>query len=254
MSVDVEVRGRTAVVTINRPEARNAVNGEVAQGIEAAMDRIEADDEIWTGVLTGAGSVFCAGADLKLFADGRDGEMFTEKGNWGGLVKYPRTKPLIAAVDGAALAGGFELVLACDLVVASKAARFGLPEVKRSLMPIAGGIVRLPHLISPQLATYVMLTAEPISAERAYEIGLVSELVEAGGALEAAVALADRINTNAPLAVRETLRLIKESRDQTFDETWKAGRAARRELAKTDDYKEGPQAFVEKRSPVWKGR
>lgn len=252
--LDYEVRGRTAVLTINRPEARNAIDGGVAQGLEAAIDRLEADDDVWSGVLTGAGAVFSAGADLKLFADGRDGEMFTKRGSFGGFVRLPRTKPVIAAVDGPALAGGFELVLACDLIVASTAARFGLPEVKRSLVAAAGGLIRLPRLLPPEVATHMMLTGDPIDGKRAYDLGMVCELTEPGQALEAAIVLADRINANAPLAVRHTLRILKAGFDQTFEETWKEGRAAIRELAATEDYKEGPRAFVQKRAPVWQGR
>jgi enoyl-CoA hydratase len=252
--IDYEANGRTAVFTINRPEARNAVNGEVARGLEAAVDRFEADDELWTGVLAGAGSVFCAGADLKLFADGRDAEMFTERGNFGGFVRLPRTKPIIAAVDGAALAGGCELALACDLIVASTAARFGLPEVRRSLIAAAGGLVRLPRVLPSAVATHMMLTGDAIDGERAHALGMVCELTPPGGALDAALALAERINANAPLAVRHTMQILREGADQTFEETWKQGRAAIRELAKTEDYREGPRAFVEKRPPVWKGR
>ncbi len=168
--IDFEVQGRTAVITINRPEARNAVDGEVARGLEAAIDRFEADDELWTAVLTGAGNVFSAGADLKLFAERRDAEMFTERGNFGGFVRLERTKPVIAAVDGPALGGGCELALACDLIVASTAARFGQPEVKRSLVAAAGGLVRLPRVLPARLATYLLLTGDPLDAQRALRL------------------------------------------------------------------------------------
>jgi enoyl-CoA hydratase len=252
--IDYDVRGRTVVLTINRPEARNAINGEVANGLEAAIDRFEADGELWTAVLTGAGPVFCAGADLKLFGEGRDGEMFTKRGSFGGFVRLPRTKPVIAAVDGAALAGGFELALACDLIVASTAARFGLPEVKRSLVAAAGGLVRLPRAIPPQIAAHMLLTGDPIDGQRAFDLGLVSELVEPGTALDAALALADKINANAPLAVRETLRILQLGIDADFDTTFKASRQVLKTLSSTEDYKEGPRAFVEKRAPVWQGR
>src|SRR4051812_32585003 len=219
--IDFEVHGRTALITINRPESRNAVNGEVATGLEAAVDRLEADDDLWAGVLAGAGAVFCAGADLKIISAGRDGEMFTTRGSFGGFVRLPRTKPVIAAVDGAALAGGCELALACDLVVASTAARFGLPEVKRSLVAAAGGPVPPPRAPPPQVAAHMLLTGEPIDGQRAYELGLVCELVEPGAALDAALALADRINANAPLAVRHTLRVLQLGADADFETTFK---------------------------------
>jgi enoyl-CoA hydratase/carnithine racemase len=180
--------------------------------------------------------------------------MFTKRGSFGGFVILPRTKPVIAAVDGPALAGGCELALACDLIVASKAARFGLPEVKRSLVAAAGGLVRLPRILPPQIATHIMLTGDPIDGQRAYDLGMVCELTEPGQALPAALALAEKINANAPLAVRHTMRIIRDGADQTFEETWKEGRAAIRELGSTEDYREGPRAFVEKRAPVWKGK
>jgi len=249
-----DIDGRVGVITLDRPEARNAVDGEMAEGIEAAVDRIEADDEIWAAVLTGAGGVFSAGADLKVVAAGRAGELFTKRGNFAGFVRAPRSKPVIAAVDGPALAGGCELALACDLIVASKAATFGLPEVKRSLVPAAGGIVRLPRALPREVATWMLLTGEPIDAERAYGFGMVCELVEIGAAREAAVALAERINANAPLAVRRALEILRAAPDETFDETWKRGRAALRDLAATEDFEEGPRAFIEKRPPRWSGR
>jgi enoyl-CoA hydratase len=252
--IDVEVRGRTALVTINRPEARNAVDGSVASGLESAVDRIEADDDVWSAVLTGAGSVFCAGADLKVIAAGKDREMFTERGNFGGFVRRERTKPFIAAVNGPALAGGCELALACDLIVADETARFGLPEVKRSLVAAAGGLVRLPRLLPPQVAMRMLLTGDPIDAETALRHGLVVEVVPAGQAVEAALALAARIDENAPLAVRATLRLARSSADTDPVDVWKASRRAMNELATTDDYREGPRAFIEKRSPRWSGR
>jgi enoyl-CoA hydratase len=252
--IDFEVKGHTALITINRPEARNAVNGDVARGLESAIDRLESDGELWSGVLAGAGTVFCAGADLNVIARGQDREIFTERGGFGGFVRIPRTKPVIAAVDGPALAGGFELALACDLIVASTNARFGLPEVKRSLVAAAGGLVRLPRILPQQVALRMLLTGDPIDAETANQHGLVSELVDPGRAVDAALALADRINSNAPLAVRETRRLALISSDSDPDDIWKASRRAMNDLSRTDDYKEGPRAFLEKRPPVWQGR
>ncbi|MGD9797929.1 MAG: crotonase/enoyl-CoA hydratase family protein [Acidimicrobiia bacterium] len=252
--LDVEILGRTAVLTLNRPEARNAIDGETATALEAAVDRIEADDEVWTAVLTGAGGMFSAGADLKVLSAGRDKELFTKRGNFGGFVLLPRTKPVIAAVEGPALAGGCELAHACDLIVSSTTARFGLPEVKRSLVAAAGGLARLPRVLPPQVAAHMLLTGDPIDGQRAYDLGMVCELTQPGGALEAALALASKLNANAPLAVRHTARILREAADRTFDETFKEGRAAIRELLASDDYRGGPRAFVEKRAPVWTGK
>jgi len=252
--VDYEVRGRVAVLTINRPDKKNAVNGEVARGMEAALDRLEDDPEVWVGILTGAGSVFCAGADLKAINEGRAGELQTERGGFGGLVARARTKPLIAAVDGPALAGGTELVLACDLVVASSAATFGIPEVKRSLVAAAGGLFRLPRLLPRNIAFELGLTGDPISAERAHHFGMVNVLSEPGEALETAMDLAERIAKNAPLAVRETLRLMRELAGADDETGFRESGAAMINLASTEDFWEGPAAFLEKREPQWKGR
>jgi enoyl-CoA hydratase len=252
--IEYDVRGRTAVITLHRPEAKNAIDGEMARGLESAVDRMEADEEVWAGVLAGAGTTFSAGADLKVLAAGRDKELFTERGNFGGFVRRLRTKPMIAAVEGPALAGGCELALACDLIVASTAARFGLPEVKRSLVAAAGGLARLPRVLPHQIATWMLLSGDPIDAERAHHFGMVCELVEPGCAVEAAVALAERINANAPLAVRRTLDIVRAAPDRSFDETWNEGRTAVLDLLRTEDYKEGPSAFVDKRAPRWVGR
>lgn len=251
--IDFETRGHVAVITINRPEARNAVNGEVAEGIEAAIDRLEEDADLWVGVLTGAGTVFCAGADLKIIGTNA-GVMSTKRGGFGGFVRRDREKPVIAAVDGPALAGGCELVLASDLVVASKAARFGIPEVKRSLIAAAGGVFRLPRTVPQKIAMEMALTGDPISAERAYELGLVNEVTEAGTALDAALALAERICVNAPLAVRESRRVVLAAHGRDEDELWTVTNAGMAAVVASEDFREGPLAFIEKRAPVWKGR
>jgi enoyl-CoA hydratase len=253
MAVDYEVRGRVAIISINRPEARNAVNGEVASGIEAAVDRLEADDEVWVGILAGRGPVFSAGADLKAVAAGRMSELQTSRGGFGGLVRRERTKVLIAAVDGPALAGGTELMLACDLVVASRAASFGIPEVKRSLVAGAGGLFRLPRALPPAIAMQLAVTGEPIGAEEAARFGLINELVEPGGALDAALALADRITANAPIAVRLSRAVVRAATSANDDELWRLSARALAEVAKTDDFAEGPRAFIEKRPPNWTG-
>ncbi len=253
--VEYEQRGHVAVLTINRPEARNAVNGEVAAGIEAAIDRIEADDDTWVGVLTGAGSVFCAGADLKAISSGQAGGLNTERGGFAGLVRRERSKPIIAAVDGRALAGGCEIALACDLIVASKAAQFGLPEVKRSLVAAGGGLFRLPKALPTKIALELVLTGDPITAERAYELGMINELVEEGAAVDAAVALAERICVNAPLAVRESRHVVlKALGTDSEKELWDLSNAAFAKVAQSEDFGEGPRAFIEKRAPQWKGR
>jgi enoyl-CoA hydratase len=249
-----EVRGRIGIFTIDRPEARNAVNGDVAKGIEEAIDRIEADADLWLGVLSANGPVFCAGADLKAISAGRGAELRTERGGFGGLVQRERTKPLIAAVDGPALAGGCELALACDLIVASTSASFGLPEVKRSLLAAAGGLFRLPRALPPRIAMELALTGDPLSAERADRLGMVNALVEPGKALDAALALAGRIAENGPLAVRETLRIVRMAASADEATLFQEGFDAFARLAKTEDYAEGPRAFIEKRRPVFKGR
>jgi enoyl-CoA hydratase len=252
--VEYEQHGRVAVLRINRPEARNAVNADVASSMEAGIDRLEDDPDTWVGVVTGEGPVFSAGADLKAIASGQAGGLQTAKGGFGGIANRKRTKPIIAAVDGPALAGGCEIALACDLIVASKAARFGLPEVKRSLAAAAGGLFRLPRSLPPKIAMEVVLTGDPISAEKAYEHGLVNELVEPGEALTAALALAERICANAPLAVRASREVVLAAQTADDETLWRMSGEAMGKLASTEDFAEGPRAFIEKRAPQWKGR
>ena len=254
MSVDFEQRGPFAVIKINRPEARNAVNGAVAQGIEEAIDKIEGDDSIWVGILTGEPPVFCAGADLKEINSGNAAGLTTSRGGFAGLVQRERTKPLIAAVDGPALAGGTEIVLACDLVVASTTATFGIPEVKRSLVAGAGGLFRLGRKIPLNIAMELTLTGDPIDAARAHHFGLVNRLVEPGQALDEAVGLAEQICANAPLAVRESRKIVLEATNAPDDVGWKMSMEGMATVMSSEDLAEGLTAFIEKRPPEWKGR
>src|SRR5690606_16482732 len=254
MAVDFDQKGPFAVVKINRPDARNAVNGEVARGIEEAVDRIEADDSIWVGILTGEPPVVSAGADLKEINAGNAAALQTERGGFGGITQRERTKPIIAAVDGPALAGGTEIVLACDLVVASTSATFGIPEVKRSLVAAAGGLFRLPRKIPINIAMELALTGDPISAELAHHHGLVNRLCEPGQALEVATALAEQICANAPVAVRESRKIILEATNAPDEVGWKMSFEGMAKAMGSEDFSEGLTAFIEKRPPQWKGR
>jgi enoyl-CoA hydratase/carnithine racemase len=254
MAVDFEQRGPFAIVKINRPEARNAVNPAVAQGIEDAVDRIESDDSIWVGILTGEPPVFCAGADLKEINSGNAAGLATARGGFGGIVTRERTKPMIAAVDGPALAGGTEIVLSCDLVVASSTATFGIPEVKRSLVAAAGGLFRLGRKIPFNIAMELALTGDPISAELAHHHGLVNRLCEPGDALDVATALAEQVCANAPVAVRESRRVVLEATHAPDEVGWKLSAEGMAAAMRSDDFREGLTAFIEKRPPRWQGR
>ena len=253
MIVEYKKSGRVAVIILNRPEARNAVSGELAQALEGAIDKLEADDDVWVGILAGNGPVFCAGADLKAVASGK-ANLGTSRGGFGGFVTLERTKPVIAAVEGPAVAGGCELVLACDLVVASSDAAFGLPEVKRSLVAMAGGTTRLPKRVPQNIAMELALTGDTMNAERAYQHGLVNILCEPGDAINEAMNLAERINANAPLAVRATRQAISQGAMVSDDEGIRIAVELFKPVAVSEDAKEGPLAFVEKRLPEWKAR
>jgi enoyl-CoA hydratase len=250
-AVLTEVSDGVAVITINRPEARNAVNGEVARGIAAAVDDLDASKDVQVLILTGAGGTFSAGMDLKGFLSG-DSPSVGDRG-FGGFVQRPPAKPMIAAVEGYALAGGFEMVLACDLVVASEDAKFGLPEVRRSLVAGAGGLLRLPKRIPYHLAMEIALTGEHYPASRLHEAGLVNRLVPAGQAVAAARELAGRIALGGPLALTATKRVIVESGDWPAAEAFQRQGAIIAPVFTSGDAREGALAFAEKRTPVWKG-
>ena len=248
----VDRRDRILVVTINRPDQRNAVNAAVAQGIAAALDELDADVDLSLGVLSGAGKGFCAGMDLKAFAAGE----IPHAGDRGfaGITQRASSKPLIAAIEGFAVAGGLEVALACDLIVAARGARLGIPEVKRSLVAAGGGLLRLPRVLPRNVAVELALTGEPLDAERAHELGLVNRLAEPGHALEAALELAKTIAANGPLALQATKRILLESANWPESEFFARQGEISGPVFASEDAREGARAFAEKRDPVWKGK
>jgi enoyl-CoA hydratase len=247
-----ERRDGVFIVSINRPDARNAVNGAVAQGMAAAMDELDADDDLRVGIVTGAGGYFSAGMDLKAFVTGE--QPYAADRGFAGITQRAARKPLIAAVEGFALAGGFEIALSCDLIVAASDARFGVPEVKRSLVAAAGALLRLPKRIPYHLAMELVLTGEPIGAERAYEIGIVNRLAKPGEALETALELAEAITKNAPLALMASKEIIQKAMNWTEAEGWAKQGEISGPVFVSEDAREGATAFAEKREPVWRGR
>ncbi len=247
----VEQRDRVLVVTINRPEARNAINATVAEQISAAMDRLDADGALAVGIITGAGGGFCAGMDLKAFVAG--GRPKWGRRGFAGLVELPPGKPLIAAVEGFAVAGGLEVALACDLIVAASGARLGIPEVKRGLTAAGGGLWRLPRRIPAAIAAEMALTGDPITAERGHALGLVNVVCEPGEALAAALELGARIAANAPLSLAATKRALALQQDWSTDEVWSRQREILDPVARSEDAREGALAFAEKREPKWRG-
>lgn len=248
----VEARDGVQIITINRPEARNAVNGAVARGVAEALDELDATDDLRVGVLTGAGGTFCAGMDLKGFLTGD--LPFVDGRGFGGITQAPPRKPIVAAVEGYAVAGGFELTLACDLVVAAEGARFGVPEVKRGLVAAAGAAMLLPQRIPRPIALEMLMTGEPIAAERAAALGLVNRVTGDGGALDGALELAAAIAANGPFAVRISKQIAHEAVDWSTNEGWKKQEQLVLPVFGSEDAQEGAKAFAEKRPPVWKGR
>jgi enoyl-CoA hydratase len=247
-----EDRHGTLIITINRPDARNSVNGDVANGMAEALDRLDAEDNLRVGIVTGAGGYFSAGMDLKAFVQGQS--PYAGDRGFAGITQRSARKPLIAAVEGFALAGGFEIALSCDLIVASREARFGIPEVKRSLVAAAGALLRLPKRIPYHLAMELALTGEPIAAERAREIGIVNRLAEPGAALDAAIELAHQIVKNAPLALIASKEILQNAVDWTEEQGWAKQGEISGPVFTSEDAREGATAFAEKREPVWRGR
>jgi len=247
-----ERRGAALVVTLNRPEARNAVNLALAEGLAAALEELDATPELAVGVLTGAGGSFCAGMDLKAFVRGE--RPYVEGRGFAGIAQGRPRKPLIAAVEGFALAGGFEVALSCDLIVAARDARFGIPEVKRSLVAAAGGLIRLPKRIPYHLAMELALTGEPIGAERAAAVGIVNRLAEPGEALAGALELAEQVGRGGPLALAASKAIVQGAGDWSEEEAWARQGEIAGSVFSSEDAREGAVAFAEKRAPVWKGR
>ena len=251
-AVLTEHRDGVLVVTLNRPDARNAVNAALAEGVAAALDELDADDELSVGVLTGAGKGFSSGMDLKAFVAGES--PYAADRGFAGITQRAAEKPLIAAIEGFAVAGGFEVALSCDLIVAARGARLGIPEVKRSLVAAGGALLRLPQRIPYHLAMELALTGDPIDAERGYELGIVNRLAEPGGAVDAALELAAEIARNGPLALKASKRIVQSSGDWTDSEAWEKQGEIAGPVMVSEDAREGAIAFAEKRDPIWRGR
>jgi len=246
-----EQRGNVLLITLNRPEVRNAVNGAVAAGVAGALDELDARDELSVGVLTGAGGFFCAGMDLGAFVRG-ESPWFEDRG-FAGIAQRASRKPLIAAIEGFAVAGGMEIALACDLIVAARGAKIGIPEVKRSLVAAGGALLRLPRRMPYHAVMELALTGDPVLAERMHEFGVVNRLAEPGAAVDMALELAAQIARNGPLALDASKRVLQEQFDWSSEEMWDRQNAISRPVFESEDAKEGASAFKEKRDPVWRG-
>jgi len=244
----LETHGRVRLITLNRPQARNSINSALGQALVAAIAELDADDALTAGVLTGAGGGFSAGMDLKAFATEGPPKGFLE------FIRDGAQKPLIAAVEGFAVAGGLEIALTCDLIVAAKGVKIGIPEVNKGLFAAGGGLFRLPERIPYGVAMEMALTSDPIMAERAHELGLVARLAEPGKAAEVALALAERIAKNAPLAVTASKQIMRQSRGMTEAEAWQLQAPFAGKVFGSQDAQEGPRAFAEKREPRWTGK
>ena len=247
----VEIRGNIQIMTLNRPEARNAVTLEMAEAMVAALDALDANPSLSVGIINGAGGTFCAGMDLKGFLQGKRPSIPGR--GFCGITMQPPRKPIIAAVEGYALAGGFEVVLSCDLIVASREAKFGLPEVKRGLAAAGGGLLRLPQRMPYHIAMECILTGDMLSAERAHQNGLINRLTEPGAALDAAIELANAVAANGPLSLITSKRVATESVDWTREEMFDRQAEITNPVFASQDAREGASAFAEKRKPVWKG-
>jgi enoyl-CoA hydratase len=247
-----ERRGNVLLITINRPEVRNAVNGAVAQGIGEALDELDADEDLAVGILTGAGGYFCAGMDLGAFVKG-ERPWYGDRG-FAGISQRASRKPLIAAIEGFAVAGGFEIAMACDLIVAASGAKLGIPEAKRSLIAAGGALLRLPRRMPYHVVMELALTGDPLPAERFHEFGVVNRIADPGSAVDVALELAAAIAKNGPLAVAASKQILQEQQDWSLAEMWaKQGEIAGPVMG-SQDAKEGSTAFKEKREPVWQGK
>jgi enoyl-CoA hydratase len=247
-----ERRGNVLLITLNRPEVRNAVNAALAAAVASALDELDADENLAVGVLTGAGGYFSAGMDLGAFVKG-ESPWFGDRG-FAGIAQRSSRKPLIAAIEGFAVAGGMEIALACDLIVAAKGAKLGIPEAKRSLVAAGGALLRLPRRMPYHVVMELALTGDTQPAERFHHFGVVNALAEPGAAVEVALELADRLAKSGPLALAASKRILQEQFDWSSEEMWQKQGAISGPVFASEDAKEGANAFKEKREPVWRGR